>query len=100
MAVNTFEIDPISNTNGTFQSGRMYTAHELDLPLKFKYLRLTPYVQGQAVGWNNQITGHAVGRLWGAVGARGDITLWKAYPNFESELLNVATCHALGDDTE
>ena len=82
-------IDPISNTNGTFQSGRLYTAHELDLPLNFSFVRVTPYVQGQAVGWNNQIGGHAVGRIWGAVGARADVTLWKAFPNVESELLNV-----------
>ncbi|WP_435010428.1 hypothetical protein P12x_001696 [Tundrisphaera lichenicola] len=82
-------IDPISNTNGTFQSGRLYTTHELDAPLNFNFLRVTPYLQGQAVGWNNQIGGHSVGRIWGAAGARADITLWKAFPNAESELLNV-----------
>ena len=81
--------DPISNTKGTFESGRLYTAHELDLPLNLNFLRVTPYVQGQAVGWNNQIGGHSVGRIWGGVGARADITLWKAYPNAESELLNI-----------
>ena len=82
-------VDPISNTKGTFESGRLYTAHELDLPLNFNFLRLTPYLQGQAVGWNNQIAGHAVGRLWGAAGARADVVLWKKYPNVESELLNI-----------
>ncbi len=82
-------IDPISNTNGTFQSGRLYTAHELDMPLNFGFLRVNPYLQGQAVGWNNQIGGHPVGRLWGAAGARADVVLWKAYPQVESELFNV-----------
>jgi len=82
-------IDPVSNTKGTFQSGRIYTTHELDLPINLNFMRITPYLQGQAVGWNNQIAGHAVGRLWGAAGARADITLWKAYPNAESELLNI-----------
>ncbi len=82
-------IDPISNTNGTFQSGRFYTSHELDLPLNFQFFRVTPYVQGQAVGWNNQIAGHAIGRFWGAAGARADVMLWKAYPNVESELFNI-----------
>ncbi len=81
--------DPVSNTAGTFQSGRIYTTHELDAPLNLGFMRVTPYAQGQAVGWNNQIGGHAVGRVWGAVGARADLTLWKAYPNVESELLNV-----------
>ena len=69
--------DPISNTNRTFESGRLYTAHELDLPLNFQFIRITPYLQGQAVGWNNQIQDHAVGRLWGAAGARADVTFWK-----------------------
>jgi len=82
-------IDPISNTNGTFKSGRLHTAHELDLPVNLGFMRITPYVQGQAVGWDNQIAGHAVGRIWGAAGARADITLWKAFPEAESELLNI-----------
>ena len=82
--------DPISNTSGTFQSGRFYTNHELDLPLNFaNILRVVPYVQGQAVGWTNQINGQATGRVWGAAGARLDFMVWKKYPNVESELFNV-----------
>ncbi len=81
--------DPITNTAGTFQSGRLYTAHELDAPINLGFARVTPYVQGQAVGWNNQIQGHAVGRLWGAFGSRADVMLWKVYPDAESELFNV-----------
>jgi hypothetical protein len=81
--------DPISNTTGRFQSGRAYTNHELDLPLQFEFIRLTPYVQGQAVGWNNQIAGNSVGRVWGAAGARLDVMAWKAFPEVESELFNV-----------
>ena len=90
--------DPISNTTGTFSSGRFYTSHELDMPLNFgNVIRLVPYVQGQAVGWTDQLgggpLGHlptgAMGRIWGAAGARAEVTAWKKYPNVESELLNV-----------
>ena len=90
--------DPISNTTGTFSSGRFYTNHELDMPLNFgNVFRLVPYVQGQAVGWTDQFgggpLGHlptgAMGRVWGAAGARAEVTAWKKYPNVESELLNV-----------
>ncbi len=81
--------DPVSNTNGTFQSGRFYSAHELDLPLNFEYFKVTPYVQGQVVGWNNQINGNPVGRIWGAVGGRADFIMHKVYTGIESELLNV-----------
>ena len=81
--------DPISNTNRRFESGRLYTSHEIDAPLNFEFVRVTPYLQGQAVGWNNQINDHAVGRLWGAFGARGDVTFWRAYPDVESETFNI-----------
>ena len=90
--------DPISNTTGTFASGRFYTNHELDMPLNFgNVVRLVPYVQGQAVGWTDQLgggpLGHlptgAMGRIWGAAGARAEMTAWKKYPDVESELLNV-----------
>lgn len=81
--------DPISNTSGLWQSGRIYTAHELDMPLKFQFFRVVPYVQGQFVGWNQQLAGQAMGRVWGAVGARLDAMAWKLYPNVENDLLNV-----------
>ena len=68
------------------------------MPLNFgNVVRFVPYVQGQAVGWTDQLgggpLGHlptgAMGRIWGAAGARAEITAWKKYPNVESELLNV-----------
>ncbi len=60
-------------------------------------VRFVPYVQGQAVGWTDQLgggpLGHlpngAMGRIWGAAGARAEVTAWKKYPDVESELLNV-----------
>jgi hypothetical protein len=89
--------DPISNTSSVFSSGRFYTNHELDMPLNLgNIIRITPYLQGQAVGWTNQLaspTSHAVdgslGRVWGAAGAHAEITAWKIYPWVDSELWNV-----------
>jgi hypothetical protein len=90
--------DPISNTSGVFSSGRYYTNHELDVPINFgNIFRLVPYVQGQAVGWSDQLgggpLGHSpngsLGRLWGAAGARAEFTAWKKYPHVESDLMNV-----------
>jgi hypothetical protein len=82
--------DPISNTSGPFRALRAYTNHELDMPLNFgNVLRVVPYVQGQVVGWDRQINGESMGRVWGAAGARADVQAWKAYPWVESELWNV-----------
>ena len=90
--------DPISNTTGTFSSGRFYTSHELDMPLNIgNVVRFVPYVQGQAVGWTDQLgggpLGHlptgAMGRYWGAAGLRGEFTAYKPYPTVESDLWNI-----------
>ncbi len=95
--------DPVSNTTGTFSSGRFYTSHELDMPLNIgNVVRFVPYVQGQVVGWTDQLgggpLGHlptgAMGRYWGAAGLRGEVTAWKMYPTVESDLWNV---HALNN---
>jgi len=90
--------DPISNTTGTFSSGRFYTNHELDMPLNlFNVIRFVPYVQGQAVGWTDQLgagplglsPNGSLGRIWGAAGLRAEFTAWKKYPYVESELMNI-----------
>ncbi len=50
--------DPVSNTSGTFSAGRFYTNHELAMPININNVfRLVPYVQGQAVGWTDQLGG-------------------------------------------
>jgi hypothetical protein len=90
--------DPISNTTGLFSSGRFWTTHELDMPLNIgNVVRFVPYVQGQVVGWTDQLgggpLGHlptgSMGRYWGAAGARAEVTAYKLYPGVSSELWNV-----------
>jgi hypothetical protein len=90
--------DPTTNTTGSFSSGRFYTNHEIDMPLKiFNTLRLVPYAQGQLMGWSDSFgagpLGHspdgALGRAWGGVGLRGEFTAYKQYRGVENELLNI-----------
>jgi len=90
--------DPISNTSGVFEAGRAYTNHELSLPLNLAdVVRINPYVQGQAMGWTDQIGGGpnrqqsvgALGRIWGAAGVRAETTIWKVYSGVENEILNI-----------
>jgi hypothetical protein len=90
--------DPISNTSGVFSAFRAYTNHELSMPMNiYDVVRIVPYVQGQIVGWNNQLgngpfnqqsTG-AMGRFWGAAGVHTEMTAWKLYPDVENEFLNI-----------
>ncbi len=102
--------DPISQTSGSFGSGRLWTSHELDMPLNLGPFKLTPYLQGQAIGWSSQYNTalpaydlppdqvrqlirngntEMMGRLWGAAGARFNFMLWRLYSDAESEILNV-----------
>ncbi|WP_165226748.1 hypothetical protein [Aquisphaera insulae] len=90
--------DPISNTSGVFEAFRAYTNHEIDMPLNiYDVVRVKPYLQGQAVGWSNQIGGGpfnqqdtgALGRIWGAAGVHTEMSAWKVYPGAENEILNI-----------
>lgn len=81
--------DPVSNTSGVFRAFRAYTSHEVDAPIDLGILRVTPYAQGQLVGWSNQLSGNSEGRAWGALGARLNISAWRAFPDVESELFNL-----------
>lgn len=82
--------DPISNTSGVLQTGRYYTNHEVDVPFNLdNIVRFVPYLQGQAVGWDTQLAGNSVGRVWGAAGARADFMIWRRYSGVDSDLFNV-----------
>ncbi len=83
--------DPVSNTSGQVRTGRAYSAGEIDIPLNFEFFKLVPYAQGQVVGWDNQLGGEQVNRVWGAVGLRANVFAWRTFsgPMLESELLNV-----------
>lgn len=108
---NFLPYDPTSLTSGVFSSGRMYTNHEIQVPLNFEFIRITPYAQGQLVGWDSQYEtplpafgfvpglptqayirgrpGSTLGRAWGAYGGRADIIASRLFPGVESELMNV-----------
>ncbi len=83
--------DPVSNTSGVLRSGRIYSAAEVDVPLNVGPVKVVPYVQGQLVGWDNQLGGAPLGRAWGAFGAKANILAWRTFegPDVESELFNV-----------
>ncbi len=81
--------DPVSNTSGPWSSGRAWTTHQLSMPLKLGFIRLTPYGVGQLMGWSSQLDNQALGRAWGGGGARANIMAWRTFDEVESEMLNV-----------
>ena len=81
--------DPLSNTTGDFDSGRGWTTHQVEMPLKLGVLRVNPYAQGQLTGWTSQLGDDTIGRAWGAVGAKLNVMAWRTFNDVDSELLNV-----------
>jgi hypothetical protein len=90
--LNTFAFlpyDPVSNTSYVFRTARAWTTHEIDAPFNLGFMRVVPYVQGQLVGYSNQIDYDSVGRAWGAYGARVNMMAWRTFMGAENEILNV-----------
>jgi hypothetical protein len=81
--------DPISNTSRPWESGRAWTTQEVDLPIKLGGFNIVPYVQGQVMGWSNQLDYQTQGRAWGAYGARFNVMATRIYADAENELLNI-----------
>lgn len=103
--------DPVSATSGAFRTGRLHTSHEISLPLNLRFLKVTPYFQGQLVGWDNQYAnslppltlsttlpntayirgpqGAMLGRAVAAGGGRLSAMAWRTFPTVESSLFNL-----------
>ncbi len=71
---------------------RFDTLHELDMPLNFGSLRVVPYAVGRYTVWSETVAGDSEDRLYGALGSRFCLPLWRVYPSVESDLFNL---HAL-----
>jgi hypothetical protein len=85
------DIYPVAvGTEGpTFVGSRADTMHELDLPFSLGPVRVVPYMIGRATYWSRLIAHESDDRLYGALGARASMPLWRVYPCVESDLWNV-----------
>lgn len=92
------------NGNGVVAS----TRHELDMPFQLGALNIVPYALGEETFWgdafhnvdiNTPIDGRVFGstqvndgsmnRLYGSLGVRGSMEMWKIYPQVQSDLFNL-----------
>ncbi|QDU98035.1 hypothetical protein Pla8534_58960 [Lignipirellula cremea] len=65
------------------------TRQEINAPLEAGPVKLTPYALGDASYWGDDLTGTDVARLYGQVGLRSSISMWKSDPTVRSELYNL-----------
>jgi len=71
------------------QGERIATRQEIDLPFQLGPVKVVPYALGEAAHWGADLTGDDTQRLYGQVGVRMSMPMWKAEPLAESELWNV-----------
>ncbi len=84
------------NNNWTNQNiVRLDTRDELDLPLALGPVQFDPYVVGRVTYWDtsfpasgNQLGGNTT-RLWGQVGFRSSVEIWKTYHHIQSNFFDV-----------
>ncbi len=85
------EDERADNTGNTGSDGRVDAREELRIPLpEIGPIKITPYVMGRDSAWSDTPhDGGAQNRIFGAVGATGNMYLERNYDNVESDLLDV-----------
>jgi len=70
-------------------SERLATRQELDLPVRLGPFKFVPYVLGEFAHWGEDRSGDDLQRLYGQVGVRASMPMWKVDPTVENQLFNV-----------
>jgi len=65
------------------------TRHELTAPFNLGPVKLSPYLMGEAAYWSDSFTNSAIDRFYGRGGLRANLQFWKAYPQIQSDILNL-----------
>jgi hypothetical protein len=80
---------------------RAGTRQELALPLELGPMKVTPYINGEAMTWGQDLTGQSITRLTGQAGVRSALPFWKVYPEIQNRLFNVnGIAHKASFNTE
>lgn len=85
------EDERADNTGNTHTDSRVDAREEIRVPLpEMGPIKITPYVMGRDSAWSDTPhDGGAQNRIFGAVGATGNMYLSRTYDEVESDLLNV-----------
>jgi hypothetical protein len=65
------------------------TRHELTAPFNLGPIKLSPYLLGEAAYWSDSFTDQSIDRLYGRGGLRANMQFWRAYPQVQSDILNL-----------
>jgi len=88
-----WELAPDSTSNSPYSSGTrtlsaeglvFSTRHEIDAPFQLGPVKATPYALGEYGFWSEGVSASDVGRLYGRLGLRLNLPVWKVDSNVES----------------
>lgn len=88
-----WELAPDSTSNSPYSPGTrtlsadglvFSTRHELDAPFQLGPVKATPYALGEYGFWSQGVSDSDVGRLYGRLGLRLNLPVWKVDSNVES----------------
>ena len=68
---------------------RAGTRQEIDFPTQLGPVKVIPYLLGDATYWQEDLTGNDLVRLYGQVGVKASLPVWRVDPGVRSVLLNL-----------
>ncbi len=74
-----------SNEHGA----RLISRQEIDLPLQLGPVKVVPFALGEVGYWGADLDGQPLDRLYGDVGLRATLPMWRVDPTVDSSLWNV-----------
>lgn len=87
-AVELAKFDPLAweaDVDG-FRAG---TRHQIDFPTQLGPVKVVQYLLGDATYWQEDLTGNDLARVYGQVGIKASLPMWRVDPSVQSVLWNV-----------
>ena len=68
---------------------RAGTRHQIDFPTQVGPVKVIPYLLGDATYWQEDLTGNDLARLYGQIGVKASLPVWRVEPGVKSVLWNL-----------
>lgn len=87
-AIEPTPFDPLA-WEADVSGGRFGTRHELDFPRQVGPVKVIPYILGDITHWGEALDGDDLTRVYGQVGIKASLPVWRVDPSVQSVLWNV-----------
>ena len=84
------KFDLMAGEEQKYSGIRAASRQEIDFPMQWGNVKVTPYLLGEAAYWGDDISHQSVTRTYGQVGIRSSLPMSRTDPNIKSKLFNVS----------